>query len=253
MHYRSIIALPKSYSDLSKTMSGFRKIAGLPYCAGAIDGSHVRWHNCPISQYYEYRCFKRYPSVVIFAVCDVTRRFLYADVCLPGVLSDGSLWGRSRLKSLIESGEWFGSDISSLIIDGVNVRPYLIGDCAFPLGKNMMNTTTKTQQKTDSDNLFWDRIASDIRKPIDCAFGILKNMFLVLNEGLKLHHEDDIAFCITSCIVLDNLSLQHKDDGDEFIASTLKNSSDNFTTDTTNDGKRIRETLLDYVASNSSE
>ncbi len=49
--YRDSIALPKTETEIGKIMKGFKDIAGLPYCVGSIDRSHVNWTACPSDQY----------------------------------------------------------------------------------------------------------------------------------------------------------------------------------------------------------
>lgn len=35
---------------MKEVMRGFESIAGLAYCTGAIEGTNIRWHNCPKDQ-----------------------------------------------------------------------------------------------------------------------------------------------------------------------------------------------------------
>ena len=79
-YYAKCIAMPQAEGDIAKLMKGFEDIRGLPYCIGAIDGTHIRWLACPSQQFYEYRCFKGFPSIVILAVCAADRRIIYADI-----------------------------------------------------------------------------------------------------------------------------------------------------------------------------
>lgn len=99
-------------------------------------------------------------------------------------------------------------------IGSIEVRPYLMGDCAFALSANIMKTTTITQKKNRSEFEVWERHAANIRKPTECAFGILKNRFLRLQKGFDLDHEDGIAYCVTSCVILHNLALRCGDIGE---------------------------------------
>ena len=62
------IEFPSTQFEVARVMRGFSDIRGLPYCVGPADGTHVKWLACPDEQFYEYRCYKGYPSVVIFAV-----------------------------------------------------------------------------------------------------------------------------------------------------------------------------------------
>lgn len=97
-------------------MNGFQAIAGLPYCVGAVDGTHVPCTGCPNYQYYEYRSYKGFTSIVVFSVSDARRRFLYSDVEQPGVVGDSIIFQQSSLKELIENDSRLGASIPSLFI-----------------------------------------------------------------------------------------------------------------------------------------
>lgn len=91
-------------------MNGFEKLSELPYCVGSIDESHVKWRNCQTDQRFEYRCYKHLTSVVLFGVSDADGRFLCVDICLPGFLSDSTIYSGSRLKKLIDEKLWLGDE-----------------------------------------------------------------------------------------------------------------------------------------------
>lgn len=78
--------------------------------------------------------------MVLFVVCDANRRFIYADVGLPAVLGDSSIYESSRIRTFIENGKCLGVEVLPLMVGGVAVRPCLMGDCAFALGANMMKS-----------------------------------------------------------------------------------------------------------------
>ena len=120
------------------------------------------------------------------------------------------------MRSQIEDGRWLGDNIESLNIGSVSVRPFIIGDCAFPLGPNLMKTTSAPQQTANPDLILWERVAADTRKPLERAFGILKNRFMVIKTGLYLHHEDDTAYVITACICFHNMCFDNDDEGNDF-------------------------------------
>ena len=107
--------------------------------------------SCADSQFYDYRCYERYPSLVLFADSDARRRLLFCDYVIPGVMGDSNIFDISELKRQISSGRWLGDNVPSLNILGTLVRPYLLGDCAFSLSVNMMKTTSKREQKVDFD------------------------------------------------------------------------------------------------------
>ena len=102
--YGNHISLPRGEDSLAKVTRGLKKIRELPYCVGALDGTHMQWVSCLQEHYYEYLGYKGYTSVVIFVVATGDRRFIYADVGSPGVLEDRTIYERSALKKIIEDG-----------------------------------------------------------------------------------------------------------------------------------------------------
>ena len=91
----------------------------------------------------------------------------------------------------------------------------------------------------------WKQRASATRKPVECAFGILKGRFSTLKTGIVLHHEDNAVFFILACVILHNMSIDSGDTGDDFLVldddSIVSTSSEN------TEAKTIREALLDYA------
>lgn len=110
-------------------MSGYKSIMGLPYCVGAVDGTHIKWPSCPENQFFEYRCYKGFASIALFAACTADRKFTYVEAKHPGVNGDAKIFKRSALKRRLESKEWLVAPIPSLILQDVYVHPYMIGDC----------------------------------------------------------------------------------------------------------------------------
>lgn len=78
--FKDTIKFPTDHAEVTRSMVNFESIASLPHCAGAIDGRHIAWHRCPFEQYYEYRCYKGYPSIVMLAVCSTKRVISYVQV-----------------------------------------------------------------------------------------------------------------------------------------------------------------------------
>ena len=113
------VHFPKEERDLASVLKGFEEIAGLPYCCGGVEGSQIKWLACPDEQFYDYRCYRGYPSIVLFPVSTADRRFIYADVGRPGVLGDSTIYSMLTLKRNTEEKVWFGDDVSSLFISGV--------------------------------------------------------------------------------------------------------------------------------------
>jgi len=170
---------------------------------------------------------------------------LYCDFGLPGLLGDSTIYNRSALKKKIDDGAWLGGDIKSLQIGDIQVRPYLLGDCAFSLQTNIMKSSSKQEIAADPSLASWDAIASATRKPVECAFGITKNRFPSLKYGIRLWDEDDACYLIASCFILHNLCIDSGDTGEEFL--TLDRPEEIVSSEHTLQAKNIRKALLHYA------
>ena len=129
------VMLPNSEAEITKVILGFQEIARLPYCVRVIDGLHISWNRCPREQYYEYRCYKGFESIVLFVLSAANRGILYADIGYPGALRDSTILQKSELYTLLTSDEWLCPYIPSLQIRDMEIRPYVLCDCAFTLSK----------------------------------------------------------------------------------------------------------------------
>ena len=92
------IKLPRPEGEVAKKMNEFEEIRRKPHCVGAVGGARIRWLSCPDDQCREHRCCKGYLSIAIFAVAATGRRFICADIVMPGVMGGSSIFERSALK-----------------------------------------------------------------------------------------------------------------------------------------------------------
>lgn len=181
--FQEEVRFPVAKDNVAKVIDGFNATAGLPYCVGAIDGTHIKWHWCPQEQYYEYQYYKRYPSFVIFVVCTADREVTDAQVGKCGVARDATILKQSSLLYNIGSHIWLGTEISSMRVGNVEKRRYLLEDCAFNLTIFMMGSCTKTEKAVDRRLEGSNAVATSTRKPIGCVLGILKFPFPILIRG----------------------------------------------------------------------
>lgn len=142
----------------------------------------------------------------MFAVCRSDRTVIYVQMGKPEGIGDALLQEQSTLFLHIQKGQWLGPDIPSLKVGNVQVRPFLLGGCAFRLTPYMMRSCSSKPEKAVDPRL--ERFvanATSTRKPIECIFGMLKFRFFILKQGFRLAHEDDSAYVATACVISHNM------------------------------------------------
>ena len=124
-----------SGTELDNVMAGFRDLAQLPMCAGAIDGTFVHIKK-PALWGDNYWCYKNFIAIHMLTVCDHRCQFTYVDVGGAGCVGDAFSYAESSLRRRIVGGTWLQGNEQDF--DGTTVRPYLIGDSAFPLEPQLL-------------------------------------------------------------------------------------------------------------------
>jgi len=119
---------------LQRIIESFRDITGLPNIAGVIDGTHIpltsrpsRRHT-PMPQDFFNR--KKFHSIVLQGVCDTNRMFWNVCAGQPGGVHDASQFVVSSLATQLSTRQILRAPIIQL--GGMEIRPYLIGDTAYP-------------------------------------------------------------------------------------------------------------------------
>ena len=126
---------------------------------GAIDGVHFKMR-CPTSKevpdpirYYVQR--KQEYALLALAICDIHRRFTWADISHASCTHDATAWEATELGQRIKAGDL--------------PRPFFLnGDAAFTLSPSMIVPSTGDVSLDD-----FDFYQSSNRMAIECAFGIL--------------------------------------------------------------------------------
>ena len=99
-------SFPTTKEQISWTTSAFDEAHEFPDVLGCVDGSHIPTAT-PMENRDDCWCYKKFYSIIILAVCDTERRFIYfgigspgtesaAAVCIKGVLFQN--WSRTLSK-----------------------------------------------------------------------------------------------------------------------------------------------------------
>ncbi|GFW61155.1 protein ALP1-like [Trichonephila clavipes] len=96
-HLGSEIQVPESGNEWKMVTEEFWAKWNFPLCLGAMDGKHIRIKP-PSHSGATYRNYKGFISIVLLALVDANLKFLYVDVGTNGRVSDGRVWGKSKLR-----------------------------------------------------------------------------------------------------------------------------------------------------------
>ena len=137
---------------------------------GAIDGVHFKMRaptNKDVDNPMRYYVSRKDTfALLAVAICDVNRRFLWADI--------------SHTSTTHDSTAWTATELGQTIAQGGLPEPYFInGDAAFTLGPSMITPSNNDKELDD-----FDFYQSSNRMAIECAFGILVRRWGVLWRAL---------------------------------------------------------------------
>ena len=121
--------------ELDRVMVDFEALCGLPCCSGALDGTFMAMKK-PSDFGDTYFCYKKFIAIIVLACVDARGIFTYVNAGRPGSVGDSYTYRHSLLFQKIASGEWLAH--SPRTISGVNVKPFIVADSAFPLSSTCM-------------------------------------------------------------------------------------------------------------------
>jgi len=134
---------------------------------------------------------------------------------------------------------------SSTQIGHHEIRPYFVGDSAYPLGPWLQKPFPEATR--DRDEIAFNKELTAARVSVECAFGILKSRWRILGKRL----DSSINFAVktaTARAVLHNFCIMNGDawdDGDDGGDGDNDNDNDHVM----QDGDNIREVLKGYLSS----
>lgn len=207
-HYKYKLSYP-SGNELGRVIHGFQSISGLPNCAGVVDCIRFEIESPRISDGYDYLDESHMYSVAAQIVVDRNMRILNVSTGYTGGFSDSHVLKLSRIYTEVVSNGLF--DGQSLLLHGIEVPFYFIGDLGYPL-KTWLLTPYYAQNLSACEEAFnwkhrqvhsivrmtshvlkrWGVLAQKMRVPIKMATAtigaccVLHNMMVDWNEGLEL-------------------------------------------------------------------
>ena len=129
------IKFPFTEAETWRCVKTFQNVSDLPNIVGAIDGSHIRIAAPPNSALDYFSRYQQY-NFIVQAIVDGRKRFLDFASGFPGsmhvrVLRNSTIFDLSQHEKSLTG--------PSLQIGGNDIKPYLVGDSAYPLASWLQN------------------------------------------------------------------------------------------------------------------
>ena len=124
------IKFPETEEHIIDARESFQMWSALPNVVGAIDGTHVKIKT-PVENGPDY--FSRYQDhdIVVQGIVDGTMTFLDVEAGYPGSMHDARVLRNNNIFTPAENREILTGP--TVTIGGNDIRPYLVGDSAYPL------------------------------------------------------------------------------------------------------------------------
>lgn len=196
---------------LKRIIADFRAGTGIDNMCGAIDGSHIKLYRKPPFWAIpaDYWCRHDFHSVLLQGICDYKRIFWSVCARQPGGCHDATHLRTSSIWEQMRGGTVLEEPIIN--IGGKNVKPYIVGDSAYPLMSFLLKAFNNRSTGSPAKNLF-DKQLRKGRVKIENAFGILKNRWQILkNANVALNQAAKLA---VACCVLHNICQRAGEPGD---------------------------------------
>lgn len=242
----NFIKFPKSEEEVQKVIGEFEHISLFPHVVGALDSTHIKII-APKQNKYDFLGKKVFYSVLVLGVADSSSKFIHVSAGCPGSVTHAQMLRDSGLQRDIENGVILSSP--DRMIDGVAVKPVLVGNSYFDLSRWLMKPYPQAPGITSSQSNFNEALSS-AREKIVQSFGLLRGRWQCLQETLK---EDTfrVPTTVIACCVLHNLCI---DVGDNAPVEPVviqddvdvNDESDDWTT-VNEDGNQLRETIRSYL------
>jgi hypothetical protein len=170
-----------STTQLRKVIALFNNGTCLDNIAGAIDGSHIKLFGKPANHEVpaDYWCRHDIHSILLQGICDYDKIFWSVCSRQPGGVHDATHLRSSGIWEQLRGGVVLKEPI--VRIEGRDIKPYIIGDSAYPLQAFLLKAFNNRATGTVHQNHF-DKCLRKGRVKIENAFGVLKNRWLILKN-----------------------------------------------------------------------
>jgi hypothetical protein len=189
---------------VADTVNEFQHLEGFPGVIGAIDGTHIPIRT-PSDCAENYFNRKKYPSIILQAVCDSKLNFTDVFCGWPGSVHDARVLKNSPLMERVDQN----------LEDIFPANTHLLGDAAYALNSWMM-VPFKDYGNLNKNQKRYNYVHSATRMCIERTFGALKGRFRRL-KFIDLVDIQCIVHVVLSCCAIHQLCMDSAEDLLEYI------------------------------------
>lgn len=126
-YLEEVMPVPCTAAAWQKISDGFQHNWNFPHVLGALDGKHVKCKK-PAGSGSTYYNYKKFFSIVLFALVDYEYKFVWVDLGGRGAVGDAQIWNESDLKEALVDDRLNIPQPTSLSGDNEDVPYFFIGE-----------------------------------------------------------------------------------------------------------------------------
>ncbi|OAE29617.1 hypothetical protein AXG93_4003s1400 [Marchantia polymorpha subsp. ruderalis] len=236
-------------ADMDRVKAGFEVDHGLPNCCGVIDVTHILMELPGTESSADWFDKEQNYSMLMQVVVDMDMRIRDLFTGWPGSITDSRLLRNSGFLSLCESGERLNG--APRIVQGLQVREYIIGDSGYPLLPWLINPYTSTGLAPTRD-VFNSKHAST-KTVVEDALGRLKGAWKILHKVLWRPDIRKLPSIILVCCLLHNIMIEANEeieDGVALVGHHDEGYRQQWCLSSEAEGQLVREALAEHVFMN---
>ena len=168
---REVMVSPGTEQQWRGISDRFLERWNFPHTLGAVDGKHIRIKK-PRKSGSLFFNYKKYFSIILFAMVDADLRFTYIEVGAEGKCSDATIYNESDLFDGLKTNTVNKPADEPLEGDDIDMPYFVIGDGAFATSPWLQKPYSGGATLPRDQRIFNYRL-SRARMVVECAFGVL--------------------------------------------------------------------------------
>lgn len=235
------IKFPLTMAETQETIATFELLSDLPNIVGAIDGTHIKIKAPKESKADYWSRYSQY-DVVFQGIVNGKRLFIDIAGGFPGSMHDARVLRNTGIYEKAERGDVLATGPIHRI-GPHEIKPYLVGDSAYPISTWLQKPYPEGTR--DPAEIRFNYALSSARVQVECAFGILKNRWRILN-CMEEANVGRVSKIVIACAVLHNFCILADDEWDDEDYDNDEDEGQNNNAGL-QDGEQIREILKNSV------